>query len=195
MAPSADYFPPAEPLFANSLKSFGITRNAFLPETAPVTSLSHSYYQPWESIVKRLPSLIDEYEIQAAVQSLSVLSCSFLSSEAEWRRAYVLLGFMAHAYIWGGEEPEEVSQTLVQRLTLCKCIKLLATDFEQDITAANHNTLLTGCSSFRSPTCSHLCRCCSLELYRHQHRLHQSRHPRNPRYIYRHEFRVVVLPR
>ncbi|KAG5929747.1 hypothetical protein E4U42_004674 [Claviceps africana] len=88
------------------LSEFGITRNAFLPAKSPVTSLSDSYYEPWEYIAHNLPSLIDNDYIRDVVRELPVLSTNLLESEVEWQRAYVLLGFMAQAYIWGGDNPE-----------------------------------------------------------------------------------------
>lgn len=47
--------------------------------------------------------------IRGVVDRLPVLSTDFLYTEAEWRRAYLVLAFMSHAYIWGGDIPSEVS--------------------------------------------------------------------------------------
>lgn len=91
------------------LSKFAVTQNAFLPATSPPTSLSDSYYEPWELIAQHLPALIESNRIRDSVRQLPVLSTDCLVSEAEWRRAYVILAFMAHAYIWGGEKPEQVS--------------------------------------------------------------------------------------
>lgn len=91
------------------LREFSVTRNAFLPEESPVLLLSDCYYEPWEVIARQLPKLIDSGDIRQAVQELPVLSTDRLQSEAEWRRAYCLLAYMSHAYIWGGEKPDEVS--------------------------------------------------------------------------------------
>ncbi|KAF3076435.1 Indoleamine 2,3-dioxygenase [Trichoderma lentiforme] len=43
-----------------------------------------------------------------AINRLSILSTDGLSTEPEWRRAYVMLAYMTHAYIWAGDNPEEV---------------------------------------------------------------------------------------
>ncbi|KAH0592223.1 hypothetical protein MHUMG1_10079 [Metarhizium humberi] len=90
------------------LSKFAVTQNAFLPATSPPTSLSDSYYEPWELIAQHLPALIESNRIRDSVRQLPVLSTDCLVSEAEWRRAYVILAFMAHAYIWGGEKPEQI---------------------------------------------------------------------------------------
>lgn len=90
------------------LSKFAVTQNAFLPATSPPTSLSDSYYEPWELIAQHLPVLIESNRIRESVSQLPVLSTDRLVSEAEWRRAYVILAFMSHAHIWGGDKPEQV---------------------------------------------------------------------------------------
>lgn len=92
------------------LSKFAVTQNAFLPATSPPTCLSDSYYEPWELIAQHLPALIESNRIRDSVNQLPVLSTDQLVSEQEWRRAYVVLAFMAHAYIWGGDKPEQVSR-------------------------------------------------------------------------------------
>ncbi|SPN99108.1 related to tryptophan 2,3 dioxygenase [Cephalotrichum gorgonifer] len=57
--------------------------------------------------MRHLPALVED-GIRTAVKHLRILSADRLLSEAEWRRAYVILGFMSNAYIWGGDAPEEV---------------------------------------------------------------------------------------
>ncbi|CAM1504545.1 Fc.00g021360.m01.CDS01 [Cosmosporella sp. VM-42] len=89
------------------LKKFAVTSNAFLPEESPSKLLSDPYYEPWELVVQHLPSLI-ENGIRKAVEQLPNLSTNRLQSEAEWRRAYVMLAFLTHAYVWGGEKSEEI---------------------------------------------------------------------------------------
>lgn len=89
------------------LKRFGVTCNAFLPEQSPLKILPDAYYEPWELVVQHLPLLI-ESGIRTAVDRLPVLSTSRLATEAEWRRAYVILAFLTHAYVWGGDKPSEV---------------------------------------------------------------------------------------
>jgi len=117
------------------LNAFGVTRNAFLPAESPLELLSDSYYEPWEHIVKHLPELIDNGSIRDVVAQLPVLETSRLISEAEWQRAYVMLGFMAQAYIWGGDKPAEVGSRLPR--TLCAHPLMLTTNATGSATANN----------------------------------------------------------
>ena len=41
------------------LATYGITQNGFLPAHEPLARLPSDYYEPWESIMSRLPSLIE----------------------------------------------------------------------------------------------------------------------------------------
>lgn len=99
---------------------YAVTRNAFLPEKSPVHVLSDPYYQPWETVGQNLAQLIDEGTIHEAIRQLPILSVDKLVSEAEWRRAYTMLAFMTHAYVWGGETPEEASLESTTAATAAK---------------------------------------------------------------------------
>lgn len=90
------------------LQEYSITRNGFLPEREPLRRLTNPYYTPWESLLEDLPSLIKERTIRDAVDHLQILSTSKLHTEEEWRRAYVVLSFLTHAYIWGDKRASEV---------------------------------------------------------------------------------------
>jgi indoleamine 2,3-dioxygenase len=93
-----------------SLHDFGISpTNGFLPDQLPLPCLPDSYYKPWEAIVQNLPALIKNKRFREEAESLPLLLTSKLRSEREWQRAYVVLSFLAHGYIWGGEMPSEVS--------------------------------------------------------------------------------------
>ncbi|KAF4258211.1 hypothetical protein KXV68_008146 [Aspergillus fumigatus] len=83
-------------------------RNGFLPDTLPLQKLNDPYYSPWEEVVADLPALLTAGNLRQAVDSLPILSTSKLQEESEWRRAYVVLAFITHAYIWGGEQPKDV---------------------------------------------------------------------------------------
>ncbi|KAF4986957.1 hypothetical protein FDECE_15675, partial [Fusarium decemcellulare] len=98
-------FPQIKP--TAELKEFAVSRNAFLPEHSPLKQLPDAYYEPWELVVQHLPALVEK-GIRRAVDQLPVLSTDRLRTEAEWRRAYVVLAFLTHAYVWGGETPEEI---------------------------------------------------------------------------------------
>ncbi|KAF2717273.1 indoleamine 2,3-dioxygenase family protein [Polychaeton citri CBS 116435] len=91
------------------LASYDVSQHAFLPSDEPLQQLTDPYYAPWELIVHNLPTLLDRGCLRDEVDTLSVLTTSFLRMESEWRRAYVVLAFLAQAYVWGGRVP---SQTL-----------------------------------------------------------------------------------
>ncbi|KAF3062070.1 Indoleamine 2,3-dioxygenase [Daldinia childiae] len=93
---------------AGYLKKFAITDNGFLPSEAPLKCLSHPYYAPWERVIHNLPSLLESQKFHDQVRQLPVLSTTKLTSEAEWRRAYVILTFLNHGWVWGGDKAHEI---------------------------------------------------------------------------------------
>ncbi|KXH46073.1 indoleamine 2,3-dioxygenase [Colletotrichum nymphaeae SA-01] len=113
--------PHALPMFAEQaqidvlalMKKYAITQNGFLPADAPVKVLSDPYYSPWETIVHHLPELLKAGKLRQDVKGLPLLSTNKLRSQSEWRRAYVILIFLAHAYIWGGEQAEQILPSAV----------------------------------------------------------------------------------
>ncbi|KAJ5793438.1 Indoleamine 2-3-dioxygenase [Penicillium paradoxum] len=87
---------------------FGITSDyGFLSPEIPLEVLPDSYYAKWEMIVGNLQALILSKRLRSTVEHLPTLSTSYLQTEAEWRRAYVVLIFMLHGYVWGGDRPAE----------------------------------------------------------------------------------------
>lgn len=91
------------------------SENGFLPDALPLRKLPDPYYLPWEDAVHDLPERIQSGSISQTVDNLPVLSTSKLQGEPEWRRAYVILAYLTHAYIWGGEKPKDVCSPLHHR--------------------------------------------------------------------------------
>lgn len=92
------------------LSDYGISReNGFLPDTAPLRRLPDPYYAQWEQVVENLQALILTQRLRGVIDKLPVLGTDGLIEESEWRRAYLLMGFMAHGYIWNGDKPADVS--------------------------------------------------------------------------------------
>ncbi|ORY56385.1 Indoleamine 2,3-dioxygenase [Pseudomassariella vexata] len=90
------------------LSDYGISpAHGFLPDVLPLTRLPDPYYNKWEAISANLQNLILSKRLQGVVDRLPVLSTIGLEHDAEWRRAYMLLTFFAHGYIWGGDTPRE----------------------------------------------------------------------------------------
>jgi indoleamine 2,3-dioxygenase len=80
----------------------------FLSPHPPARSFKDSYYEPWDSIIPDLSSLIKSGELNKRIQKLPLLSIDRLHDEVEYRRAYVILAFLAHAHVWqNNEAPNE----------------------------------------------------------------------------------------
>jgi len=98
------------------MAEFGVSpRHGFLPEELPLRRLSDPYYASWEDIIEQLPSLLKRKTLRSHVDQLSVLSTSHLMSLREWQRAYQVLSFLTHGYIWNSAEgggPSEVKSNL-----------------------------------------------------------------------------------
>ncbi|QKX56955.1 uncharacterized protein TRUGW13939_04063 [Talaromyces rugulosus] len=109
------------------LEDYGINpEHGFLPPDLPLESLPDPYYAKWESIVNNIQPLILSRRVRSTIDRLPVLSTSFLHTEAEWRRAYVVLTFMLHAYVWGGDIPEELIPPPISAplLEVCEYLEL-----------------------------------------------------------------------
>ncbi|KAH6713014.1 indoleamine 2,3-dioxygenase-like protein [Leptodontidium sp. MPI-SDFR-AT-0119] len=90
------------------LGDYGISPEyGFLPAELPLERLPDPYYNKWEAIVANLQGLILSKRLRGVIDLLPVLSTAGLEHDSEWRRAYSLLCFMAHGYIWGGDSPSE----------------------------------------------------------------------------------------
>ncbi|KAK9771410.1 putative Zn(2)-C6 fungal-type domain-containing protein [Seiridium cardinale] len=89
-------------------RTYDVTRNGFLPSAAPVRQLADPYYSTWELVAQNLPDLLKSQRLRHVVDGCQVLSTEKLRSEGEWRRAYAILVFLMHGYIWGGETPSEI---------------------------------------------------------------------------------------
>ncbi|KAL3476955.1 Indoleamine 2,3-dioxygenase [Aspergillus californicus] len=91
-----------------SLDEYGVSlRNGFLPDAPPLQSLDDPYYASWEGVASELTHHITNRTLREAVDSLPVLTTERLRTEPEWRRAYVVLAYLTHAYVWGGERPKD----------------------------------------------------------------------------------------
>lgn len=88
----------------------------FLSSEPPLDFLPDPIYQPWETVARNLQKLLLTKKLRGVVDALPVLSTDALVTEAEWRRAYVILAFITHAYIWGGDTPAEVGYHTARRI-------------------------------------------------------------------------------
>lgn len=89
------------------------SETGFLPSELPLQCLPHPVYDRWERIINNFQSLLLSKRLRIVIDKLPVIPAVHLETEAEWRRAYVVLGFMAHGYIWGGNQPAEVQSPIL----------------------------------------------------------------------------------
>lgn len=95
-----------------SLEEYGISpQYGFLPAEPPLSRLPNKYYNKWETIVANLQPLLLSKRVRSMIDGMPVLSTEHLHDEPEWRRAYVVLVFMLHGYVWGGDRPASVCST------------------------------------------------------------------------------------
>ncbi|KAJ3493226.1 hypothetical protein NLG97_g4861 [Lecanicillium saksenae] len=84
------------------LSGYGIcSQLGFLSSEAPATAFANQYYAEWDSIAAQLPSLLKSQNLAAHIERLPLLSTSYLEHELQYRRAYVVLGFLIHGHVWG----------------------------------------------------------------------------------------------
>ncbi|XMA14558.1 hypothetical protein WAI453_007349 [Rhynchosporium graminicola] len=90
------------------LAGYGVsTRNGFLPDQPPLRELSDPYYESWEIVLSQLPTLLKNASLRGQVDQLPILSTSYLTTESEWQRAYLILSFFTHSYIWEAGGPSQ----------------------------------------------------------------------------------------
>lgn len=108
------------------LKDYDISpKSGFLPEEKPITRLSSPTFKKWETIMDSLPSLILTKRIRKIIDNLPVLSIEEIKdNKPELRRAYSILCFMAHAYVWNVDTPTDTLPTSIA-LPLLEACKIL----------------------------------------------------------------------
>jgi hypothetical protein len=84
-------------------EDYGVSRETgFLPSNpSPLLRLPGSYFEPWEQIMDNLQALLLAGGLRTRVAKLPVLDASRLQGERQFQRAYVVLSFISHGYIWG----------------------------------------------------------------------------------------------
>jgi hypothetical protein len=90
------------------LKKFDVDPlTGFLPSEDPLQRLPYARYHLWEDLGDDLPKLLGARMGQARcpLEQLPVLSTDKLVTDADLRRAHLLLCLFAHAYVWGGNSP------------------------------------------------------------------------------------------
>ena len=93
------------------LKTYDVDpHRGFLPSQDPLQRLPYARYHLWEDLADDLPKLLGARLGQARepLRQLPALSTDKLVTDAELRRAHLLLCLFAHAYVWGGLMPLDV---------------------------------------------------------------------------------------
>ncbi|KAJ1799245.1 tryptophan 2,3- dioxygenase [Coemansia sp. RSA 2399] len=97
------------------LKDYDISPiHGFLPTEQPLRRLSDPYYEPWEMIMDKYNHYLLGHHIRRLARKMPILSTDKLSTQAEYQRAFTVLSFMAHAFVWGrnGAASEPASEFL-----------------------------------------------------------------------------------
>lgn len=91
--------------------------NGFVPHRPPLTKLP-SVFAKWDDLASRLPILLsqDSNVLRREVSRLPLLPSSDLTQLTELRRAYVVLGFLVHGYVWCGAADHEGSTNIPEQL-------------------------------------------------------------------------------
>lgn len=92
------------------LEKYGLSRSlGFLSDSTPPASFSDSRFSRWDELVNNLPELISSKSLRHEINDLPQLDVSELSTVADQRRAYVVLAFLVHGYVWM-DLPHEIDQ-------------------------------------------------------------------------------------
>lgn len=98
-----------------SLEQFNIDKNrGFLPSNNPLIQLP-IYFKPWEDLTFWLNKLLIIDNVKQEVAKLPLLDVDKLKDEYEINRAMLLLSYIGHAYIWGGNK---IVDTLPEAIAL-----------------------------------------------------------------------------
>ena len=88
-----------------NLETFGLTEDrGFLPHQDPLQRLPQPEFAPWEEVAVGLPKCLSGLSLRKTVNQLPEFPVALLSSDAELKRAMVILSFIGHAYVFG-EKP------------------------------------------------------------------------------------------
>lgn len=105
------------------LEDYGISvTRGFLGDLEPVSAIKSHQYEIWEKIAAGMRDLLLAGRLRRVVDDqLDVIDTDNLQGIEERRRAYVILSFIANAYIWGSpsDKPRAILPAQVS-VPLCK---------------------------------------------------------------------------
>jgi indoleamine 2,3-dioxygenase len=106
-------------------EGFGVSsRYGFLSPQPPLNSFHHRYYAPWDDLGSRLPDLIRDNELEQAIHDLPMLDIKHLTTNLDYQRAYTILAFAVHGFVWSSAPPRDlIPQQLSEPfLQVCEAI-------------------------------------------------------------------------
>ena len=84
-----------------NIEDYGLSRTlGFLSDTPPLTSFSDNNFSSCDDLVRHLPHLIASKTLRNEVRKLPELDVQSLATDAGRHRAYVVLAFLVHGYVW-----------------------------------------------------------------------------------------------
>lgn len=86
----------------------------YLPLTDPLTRLPHEF-DAWEGVAGDLPKLLVAHRVRDAIHALPPFPLDAIRDERHLRRAMMILSFLGHAYVWGGERPATVIPSILAK--------------------------------------------------------------------------------
>lgn len=105
--------------------SFDISPDlGFISASAPLKTFQDEYYKPWDDAISDLPSLIETGQLYSTIARLPLLQTTNLKTDPDYRRAYVVLGFLVHAYVWSTTPPTAKIAAQLSEPFLEVCAKL-----------------------------------------------------------------------
>src|SRR5690242_3526569 len=91
-----------------SIAAFEISHErGFLPSQDPLNRLPGPF-DPWENAARLLPKLMVSDRLRRTIADLPPFPIELVNDDGERERAMVLLSYLGHAYVWGGDQPARI---------------------------------------------------------------------------------------
>ncbi|PVU86715.1 hypothetical protein BB559_005222 [Furculomyces boomerangus] len=92
-----------------SLREYDVSENCgFLSDDIPLQKLDDEYYQPWEYLITEFVSYQVSGKFREKILELPLLSTEHLKTLPNYKRAYMVLAYLVHGYVWSiHKKPEE----------------------------------------------------------------------------------------
>ncbi|CAG8750821.1 1881_t:CDS:2, partial [Acaulospora colombiana] len=109
----------SNPALSKMLEVYRISyETGFSLEKPSPRQFKNKALEPWTDIGSQIPSLIQDGTFRSTASSLPSFPSDLLDGIEELRLAFVILTFLASAYIWGNIEIDSPSQTLPKSISV-----------------------------------------------------------------------------